>query len=178
MAMTIVEGESLQCSYRVRFDHHKAAIAKGDYHLCKFTSMKRPIVQLIRRTHENEAKIWNLVSHRVACYNFSVQAVLSSEFHMVIEHAFNAGFIQALSPGMPPDCPLAFVRDCPRCKATTLRKRIVAIATRSFQCHEDYVKDLPFVAMSMDSGQIGNGKLIVPNVLASNLSYCFTHSIY
>jgi hypothetical protein len=72
MAMTIVDGESLHCSYRVRLDHHKTAIAKGDDHLCKFTSMKRPIVDLIRRTHENEAGISNIVAHLVACHNLLV----------------------------------------------------------------------------------------------------------
>jgi hypothetical protein len=66
---------------------------------------------------------------------------------------------------------------CPSCKATSLRKQIITISTRAAACQEDLVKDFAFLSLWMDAGQIGQIKLVVTNLLASNISYYFTHSI-
>jgi hypothetical protein len=48
------------------------------------------------------------------------------------------------------------------------------VSARATAGHEDLVKDLVFLSLWMDAGQI---KLFVTNLLASNILYCFTHSI-
>jgi hypothetical protein len=91
---------------------------------------------------------------------------------VLLEHAFSDGYSQALNAGKHPD-----PHYCPPCKAISLRKRIITVSTRATAGHEDLVKDLAFLSLWMDAGQIGQIKLFVTNLLTSNISYCLTHSI-
>jgi hypothetical protein len=91
---------------------------------------------------------------------------------VLLEHVFSEGYSQALNTGKEPD-----PHYCLPCKAASLRKRIITVSTRATAGHEDLVKDLAFLSLWMDAGQIGQIKLFVTNLLASNISYCFTHSI-
>jgi hypothetical protein len=139
-----------------------------------FGAIKRPLENLIRRTQESEAEVWNLVGHLVASQNFSVQTAVSPEFRVLLEHAFSEGYSQASKAGKHPDPHEAFAHYCPPCKTPSLRKRLITVSTRATAGHEDLLKDLAFVSLWMGAGQI---KLFVTDPLASNISYCFTHSI-
>jgi hypothetical protein len=152
-------------------------ITKGNLQTCIFGAIKCPLEDLVRRTQESEAEVWNLVAHLVASDDFWVQTAVSAEFRVLLEHAFSAGYSQALSAGKHPDPHAASARYCPPCKATSFRRRIITVSARATAGHEDLVKDLAFLSLWMDAGQIGQIKLFVTNLLASNLSYCFTHSI-
>jgi hypothetical protein len=121
---------------------------------------------------KSEAEIWNLVARLVASQNPSFQTAFSPEFRVLLEHIFSDGYSQALNAGKHPD-----PHYCSPCKATSLRKRIIRVSTRTTAGQEDLVKDFAFLSLWMDTGKIGQIKLFVTKLLASNISYCFTHSI-
>jgi hypothetical protein len=142
-----------------------------------FGVIKRPLEDLVWRTQESEAEVWNLVAHLIASQNFSVQKAISPEFRVLLEHAFSEGYSQASNPGKHPDPHAAFARYCPPRTAPSLRKRIITVSTKANAGHGTLIKDLAFLSMWMDAGQIGQIRLFFTNLLASNISYCFTYSI-
>jgi hypothetical protein len=91
---------------------------------------------------------------------------------VLLEHAFSQGYSQASNARKDPD-----LHYCHPCKATSLRKRIITVSTRATAGHEDLIKEMAFLSLWMDAEQIGQIKLFITNLLASNIMYCFTHSI-
>jgi hypothetical protein len=177
LATSTVNGQSLRCTYRVRLDHLKASITHGRLHECRFEAVKRPLNDLVDRNKEQESEIWDRVANLVATQNLSVHTATSIEFRCLLEHAFREGYQKGVADGPRGDWNLAFHRDCPPCKATALRKRIISVAAKATTRQENLLKEVPFVSMTMDAGQIGRIKLFATNLVASNICHCFTHSI-
>jgi hypothetical protein len=65
---------------------------------------------------------------------------------------------------------LEFEGYCPPCKAT-------AVSAGARTGHEGFIQNLAFISLSMDGRQIGTVQLFLTNLIASTISYCFTHSI-
>jgi hypothetical protein len=95
----------------------------------------------------------------------------------LLDHGFREGYPQASKNGKERDYQIAFARYCPPCKATTLRKRIVAVSGRAKTRQEGFIQDLAFVSLCMDGGHIGTVQLFLTSLIASNLSDCLTQSI-
>jgi hypothetical protein len=158
-------------------DHLKASVAAGRLHECSFAPARRPLQDFLAQSNEKESEIWDRVARLVASRNLSVDTAASSEVRAVIEHAFHEGYQQGALHGGKGDCALAFHRYCPPCKPTALRKRIIALSAKDTTRQEHLLSDIPFVCMTMDAGQIGPLKIFATNLVASNITHQFTHSI-
>jgi hypothetical protein len=123
-----------------------------------------------------ESATWDQIVRFAAAYNLSLEAVASSSFRAIISHAFEEGFrVGSLEPnGLAMD---AFRRYCPEMGTTSVRARLIHIATEQRKEQEKRLADVLFAAMTMDGGQVGPLKFFVTNVVASSVRCCFTGSI-
>jgi hypothetical protein len=144
-------------------------------HVCEFTVPSRPLTDLIAKRAEL-SDIWTAVTEFVASHNISLEVAGSEAFRTLLQRAFTDGFEKG-RVNESGNSEEAFARYCSSCKPTTLRKRIVSIAAQAQERHEGLLADLPFVALTMDAGQIAQVKLFVTNLVVSSTNYCFTHSV-
>jgi hypothetical protein len=77
-----------------------------------------------------ESEVSYLVANLAASPNLSIQTTTSPEFRSLFEHIFHAGYDQGQIKEQKGDWSFVFMRYCPSCQSTTLRKRILTVASR------------------------------------------------
>jgi hypothetical protein len=117
------------------------------------------------------------IAHFVGCHNIPIQTIGSPDFRDPIEFAFREGHRHG-SRNRGQDVDAAFRAFCPVQKCTAIRKRIATLASADRAVHERLISKTPYPGVTMDSGQIGRLKMLVINLVASDIPLCFTEDAF